>query len=232
MFCYNKSMDDVNKKAWGGLVFFIIALALFLFVPAGTILYWQAWVYLALFSASVTAITVYLMKKDPALLARRTAVGTTAEKEKSQKLIQFIAQFAFIAIFLVPALDYRFSWSHVPVVITLIGNVLAVLGLFIVFLVFKENTYTSAVIEVDKKQKVITTGPYAVIRHPMYSGALLMLVATPLALGSWWGLLGLVPMTLIIIWRLLDEENYLSKNLIGYTDYSKKVSWRLIPRVF
>lgn len=225
-------MNDVNKKAVEGLIFFIIGLALLLFLPAGTIFYGQAWVYLILFSISVTAITLYLMRKDPALLARRLSVGVKAEKEKSQKLIQFIAQFAFIEVFLVSALDYRFTWSRVPLAITLLADIVAVVGFFIVFLVFKENSFTSATIEVDKKQQVISTGPYAIIRHPMYSGALIMLAATPLALDSWWGLLSIIPMTFVIVWRLLNEENYLSKNLQGYKEYCKKVRWRLLPKVY
>lgn len=230
--CYNKSVNDLNKKAFEGLFFFIIALAVLLFLPAGTFHYWQAWVYLFLFSLSVIAITFYLMKKDPALLARRVNAGSAAEKEKSQKIIQFIAQFAFIAIFLIPSFDHRFAWSHVSPYITIIADILVVLGFFIVFLVFKENTFTSAIIEVDRNQKVITTGPYSVIRHPMYSGALLMLAATPPALGSWWGLLAFVLLTFVIVWRLLDEERYLSKNLSGYSAYCKKVRWRLVPLIF
>lgn len=225
-------MNSLSKKAWGGLVFFIIALGLLLFLPAGTIYFWQAWIYLFVFTLSVVAITFYLMKKDPALLERRINVGTKAEKEKSQKIIQFVAQFAFIAIFLVPAFDHRFVWSRVPSFTTIIGDVLVIWGFYIVFLVFKENTFTSAVIEVDKKQKVITTGPYSFVRHPMYSGALLMLLATPLALGSWWGLLAFIPMTFVIVWRLLDEEKYLSKKLTGYNEYCKKVHWRLVPKFF
>lgn len=172
------------------------------------------------------------MKKDPALLERRINAGSTAEKSKNQKIIQFIAQFAFIAIFLVSAFDHRFLWSNVPVYTTIIGDVLVILGFFIVFLVFKENTFTSAVIEVNKKQKVITTGPYSFVRHPMYSGALLMLLATPLALGSWWGLLTFIPMLFVIVLRLLDEEKYLLKNLTGYNEYCKTVHWRLIPKIF
>lgn len=225
-------MKDLHKKAWGGLIFFIVALALLLFIPAGTIFYWQAWLYLFSFGASVTAITIYLMGYDPKLLARRIAVGTTAEKEKSQKIIQFFAQFVFIAIFLVPALDHRFLWSHVPTLLTVIGDALVVAGFSIVFLVFKENSFTSATIEVDKKQKVITTGPYAAIRHPMYSGALLMLAASSIALGSWWGLVAFIPMIFVIIVRLLHEETYLTKHLDGYMAYCKKTHYRLLPFVW
>ena len=224
--------NNLNKKALGGLVFFLVALGLSLFLPAGTIYYWQAWVYLVLFFVSTTAITLYLMKKDPALLQRRMSVGSTAEKEKSQKIIQFIAQFAFLAVLIVPAFDHRFMWSNVPVYAVIAGEILVVVGLFIVFLVFKENTFTSATIEVDTNQKVISTGPYALVRHPMYSGALLMLIGTPVALGSWWGLLTFIPIAIVIVWRLLEEEMFLSKNLAGYTEYCENVRSRLIPGLF
>ncbi len=225
-------MNEVNKRAWGGLVFFIIALGLILFITAGTIDYWQGRLYLSVFSLSVILITYYLMERDPQLLARRLDVGTKAEKEKVQKIIQFIAQFAFIAVFFLPALDHRFLWSNVPEYISLIANIFVAVGFYIVFLTFKENTFTSAIIEVDAAQKVVSTGPYAVVRHPMYSGALLMLFVTPIALGSWWGLLAFVLMPFVIVWRLFNEEKYLTQHLKGYREYCQKVTWRLVPFVF
>ena len=224
--------NNLNNKAFGGLVFLVIILGLLLFLTAWSIYYWQAWVYLFLFFVSTGAITLYLMKKDPALLQRRMNAGPAAEKEKSQKIIQFIAQFSFLAVFLVPGFDHRFMWSNVPIYAVIAGDILVVAGFFIVFLVFKENTFTSATIEVDREQKVIFTGPYALVRHPMYSGALLMLFGTPVALGSWWGLLTFIPMAMVIVWRLFDEEKFLSKNLAGYTEYCIKVRWRLIPGIF
>jgi protein-S-isoprenylcysteine O-methyltransferase Ste14 len=207
-------------------------MGLALFVPAWTFRYWQAWVYLALFAASVGAITVYLMRNDRALLERRTSAGPGAEKENTQKAIQSFAQFAFLAVFLVPALDHRFMWSDVPIYAEIAGDVLVVLGLYTVFWVFKENTFTSATIEVDKEQRLISSGPYALVRHPMYSGAFIMLIGTPMALGSWWGLLALIPITAAILWRLLDEEKFLHKHLAGYADYCTRVRWRLMPGVF
>ena len=169
------------------------------------------------------------MKKDPELLERRVRAGASAEKEKSQKIIQFFAQIAFILIIIFPAIDHRFGWSVVPAYLSLLGDALVAIGLLIVFFVFKENSYTSAIIEVGKKQKLIATGPYAVVRHPMYSGALIMLLGIPLALGSWWGLLSFLPITIVIILRLLDEEKYLEKNLSGYVAYKKNVQYRLVP---
>jgi protein-S-isoprenylcysteine O-methyltransferase Ste14 len=155
-----------------------------------------------------------------------------AEKEKSQKRIQLLASAAFIAAFILASLDRRFSWSDVPLPQVIAGDILVALGFFIIFIVFKENTFTSAIIEVAKDQKVISTGPYAIVRHPMYSGALVMLLGTPLALGSWWGLLLFIAMMFIIIRRLLDEEKFLLKNLQGYSDYKKKVQCRLVPFVW
>jgi protein-S-isoprenylcysteine O-methyltransferase Ste14 len=139
---------------------------------------------------------------------------------------------AFIAVLVVPAIDHRFGWSTMPPYVVAIGDILVVLGFLIVFLVFKENTFTSGTIEVASEQKVIATGPYAHVRHPMYVGALIMLLGMPLALGSWWGLFTIIPMTLVIAWRLLEEEKFLAKNLSGYSDYQSKVRCRLVPLVW
>lgn len=185
-----------------------------------------------MFVTSSALITIYLWKKDPKLLERRVNAGPSAEKETKQKRIQVFASLAFIALMIVPSLDHRFSWSNVPVLVVIGGDILAALGFFIVFLVFKENTFTAATIEIAPDQTVISTGPYAVVRHPMYAGALIMLFGTPLALGSWWALLLFILMTFVIIWRLLDEERFLAKSLPGYNEYCKKVPYRLIPSIW
>lgn len=225
-------MKKLFIQAFGGLLFLLAVLALVLFLFAGTLSYWQAWVFLAVFFISVLAITIYLMIHDPQLLERRVQAGPVAEKQKSQQIIQSLASIAFIAIFVVSSLDHRYHWSSVPLWVVLLGDVLVALGLLFVFFVFRGNSYTSAVIEVGAEQKIITTGPYAIVRHPMYSGALLMLLGVPLALGSYWGLLALIPITLVIVGRLLDEEKFLAKNLPGYPDYLRKVRYRLIPSVW
>jgi protein-S-isoprenylcysteine O-methyltransferase Ste14 len=225
-------MIELNKKAFGGLFFLIVALALLIFLPAWTIYYWQAWIFLAVFSVTVLAITFYLMKKDPKLLERRVNAGAMAEKEKSQKVIQLVAQLAFITVIVFPPVDHRFNWSLVSPFVSIIGDVMVFLGLLFVFFVFKENSFTSAIIEVAKEQKIITTGPYALVRHPMYLGALVMLFGVPLALGSYWGLLAVIPINLVIVWRLLDEEKFLAKNLPGYLEYKNKVRCRLIPFIW
>lgn len=225
-------MNNLFLKAFAGLLNLVIILALALFLSAWTLAYWQAWVFLAVFTAAVLAITLYLAKRDPQLLERRTQAGPVAEKERRQQLIQSVAAVAFIAMFIVPGLDHRFGWSHVPVWLVFAGDILVALGLLIVFFVFRENTYTSAVIEVGEEQKIVTSGPYGWVRHPMYMGALIMLLGVPLALGSYWGLLAFLPITLVIIWRLLDEEAFLAQNLAGYPDYQKKVRHHLIPFIW
>lgn len=207
----------------------IVMTVLFLFIPAGSFNFWQGWVYSIVVFVSLTAIYFYLWKRDPALLERRVEVGVLDEKEKRQKIIQ---KFAFIVIaifFLIPALDHRFGWSNVPLSIVILGDILVITGLYLYFLVLKENTFASATIEITKDQKVITTGPYSLIRHPMYLGALIVLFGTPLALGSWWGLIVLILYVFVIVMRIYDEEKFLSKNLPGYDEYCKKVRYRLIP---
>jgi protein-S-isoprenylcysteine O-methyltransferase Ste14 len=225
-------MDTLARKTVGGLAQFITCLGIFLFAPAWTFNFWQAWVYLFVFVGSVVLITLYLWENDPKLLERRVNAGPGAEKDKSQKLIQLFASLGFIGLFILSSLDHRFSWSRVPLPIVIVGNVLVVLGFFIIFLVFRENTFSAATIVVAPDQSVISTGPYAIVRHPMYSGALLMLFGTPLALGSWWDLLIFIALTFLIVWRLLEEEKFLSDNLPGYQEYRRKVQYRLVPFVW
>ena len=225
-------MRNLNAQAWLSLVVLTVVMGLLLFIPAGTINYWQAWVYLLIFMGASFLTTLYLMKKDPALLNRRMGGGPTAEKRGTQKLIMLFTSICFIALLVVPALDRRFRWSTMPLSWVIVGDVLVAIGFYFIFLVYKENTFTSATIEVAADQKVISTGPYAIVRHPMYASALLYLVGTPLALGSCWGILALSAMMPFLIWRLYDEESFLSGNLPGYTEYQKMVRHRLIPFIW
>jgi protein-S-isoprenylcysteine O-methyltransferase Ste14 len=182
-------MTGLNIRAIGWLLVLLVVMGAVLFVSAWTFNYWQAWVFLSVFGLSSLAVTVYLMKNDPKLLERRMHGGPTAEKELSQKIIMSAASIGFAAILIVPALDHRWHWSAVPPYAVIAGNVLIVLGWTIILFVFRENTFTSATIEVVADQRVVSTGPYAVVRHPMYSGSLLYFLGIPIALGSWWGLL-------------------------------------------
>jgi protein-S-isoprenylcysteine O-methyltransferase Ste14 len=222
-------VDRLARKTVLGFAQLIFVLGILLFAPAWTFNYWQAWAYLFVFGASSALITIYLWKKDQGLLQRRINAGPGAENEKNQKLIQLLASFVFIGVLILPSLDHRFSWSAVPLPGVVAGDVLAALGFLIVFLVFRENTFTAATIAVTPAQRVVSTGPYAVVRHPMYSGALVMLFGTPLALGSWWGLLMFIPMIFTVAWRASDEERFLRKNLSGYKEYCQIVRYRLVP---
>jgi protein-S-isoprenylcysteine O-methyltransferase Ste14 len=223
---------NLNTKAWLALIVLAFVMAAVLIVSAGTLHYWQAWVYLAVFFGASIFHTLYLMKHDPMLLQRRLKGGPTAERERTQRIIMLGTSIGFTALLVVPGLDHRFQWSLVPLPIVIAGNALVAAGCYIIFLVFRENTFTSATIEIASDQKVISTGPYAWVRHPMYAGGLLYLLGMPLALGSYWGFLALVATMPFLLWRLFDEEKFLVKNLSGYSEYMRRVQWRLVPGVF
>jgi protein-S-isoprenylcysteine O-methyltransferase Ste14 len=225
-------MKKLEIKAIGGLLNLLFCMGLMIFLPAWTFRYWQGWIFLFVFFTSSLAITLYLMKNDPELLERRIKGGAAAEKEKSQKIIQRFAGAAFIEMVILPALDHRFGWSFVPPYLVFAGDFLVAMGFFIVFVVFKENSYTSGTIEVAAEQRVISTGPYALVRHPMYAGVLILLTGVPVALGSWLGLLTIIPMTIVLVCRLVSEERFLEKNLRGYSEYRGRVSYRLAPFVW
>ena len=225
-------MNTLNRKAFGGLLILLLVMAALIFLCAWTLDYWQAWTFLAVYFAASLAITLYLMKEDPKLLERRMSGGPTAEKDPTQKIIMSLTSLGFIGLLVVPALDRRLAWSHMPPSVALAGDGLMVLGWLAIFFVFKENTFTSATIELAPDQKVISTGPYGLVRHPMYAGGLVMLLGIPIALASWWGLLVMVAMLPALLWRLFDEEKFLAGNLPGYVEYQGKVRYRLIPLVW
>lgn len=207
----------------------IIVMGLMLFLPSGSLNFWQAWVFMATLFVPVIFVVSYFLKHDPALLERRMQFK---EKEVRQKLIIKIASLLFFTGILIPGFDYRYGWSDVPVWLVILSDVVIFLGYAIVFLVFRENSYTSRIVAVQKGQKVITTGPYSVVRHPMYVGVILMYLFMPLALGSYWAMIFFIPAIALIITRTLDEERVLLKGLKGYKEYTKKVRYRLIPGVW
>ena len=225
-------MNDVARRALRSSLFGILALAALLFIPAWTLAYWQAWLFMAVFVCASGALTVYLAIHDPKLLERRMNVGPRAEKEPAQKIIMVLATLGFIAMLVFPALDYRFGWSPVPASVSVLGDALIALGFLFTFFVFKQNSYGASTIQIAEGQTVISTGPYAFVRHPMYAAALVMLLGIPLALGSWWGLFALLLVLPVLIWRLLDEERFLRQNLPGYPEYQAKVRYRLLPFVW
>lgn len=222
-------MNKLITQTLGSFVIGAIALGVLLFLPAGTLNYWQAWVFIVVFLTSVNAIGVYLSVKDPELLERRKKFGPATEQSPAQKIIMSIAILAILGLLVFCALDHRFGWSPVPAYVSLAGDVLVALGLFINLLVFRENSYGGSTVETVADQKVISTGPYALVRHPMYVGVLVMMTGVPLALGSMWGLAVLAIVLPGLMWRILDEEKLLQKELPGYKEYLQKVRYRLVP---
>jgi protein-S-isoprenylcysteine O-methyltransferase Ste14 len=222
-------VKSLALKSCVGLGQLLAVLALCLFLSSGSFNYWQGWVFLAAFFIPSLAITFYFLKADPKLIQGRLKAGPIAEKQAIQKVIQGLASLFFILSLILGGLDYRFGWSHLPISLVRLGDGLVVLGFFAVFLVFKENSFASSVIRVRQKQKVISTGPYAFLRHPMYSGASLMLFGMPLALGSGWAFIPILFLFAVIVARLLAEEKFLSKKLPGYKAYCRKTPYRLVP---
>jgi protein-S-isoprenylcysteine O-methyltransferase Ste14 len=218
-------------KVWLSLIISSVLIGFALFLLAGTIKYWQAWIYLAVGAASSVAVTLHIMK-DPILLENRTKAGPTAEQRPIQKIIVAYLAIPGIAAFIVPGLDHRFGWSSVPLWLSIIGDIMIIVAMWMVYLVFKENSYGSATVEITQDQEVISTGPYAIVRNPMYSSAAVYFIGMTLALGSYWGLIPAILTILGLVWRLFDEEKFLAQNLSGYRDYCAKVRWHLIPGVF
>jgi protein-S-isoprenylcysteine O-methyltransferase Ste14 len=171
------------------------------------------------------------MRHDPALLQRRMRGGPFAEGERSQKIIMTITSLAFVALLIVPGLDRRYGWSSAPDWVAILGDMLLLTGWAGILAAFRANSYAAATIQVASGQTVISTGPYAVVRHPMYTAALVMFLGMPLSLGSWWGALVMVALLPTLAWRLLDEERVLLRDLNGYAEYRRKVRWRLIPLI-
>jgi len=209
------------------LVYLVLGLAFFL--PAGTFNYWQGWAYIFTIAIPMIIFGVYMFRHDPKLLERRLRMK---EKRKEQKLIVKLGILPFLFAFILPGFDKRFGWSAVPLSATIIGLALVVLGYLMTLCVFKINSYASRVIEVEKEQKVISTGPYALVRHPMYVAIIIFYGASPLALGSYWALIPALLIIPILVARIQDEEKELLENLGGYREYTQKVKYRLIPGVW
>jgi protein-S-isoprenylcysteine O-methyltransferase Ste14 len=219
-------------RAFMGFMFLFAVVAGVLFGLAGTLHDTRAWLMLAVFFGCAAAITVWLWFHDKALLQRRVKAGPGAEADPMQNVVQALAGLVFLATFAVPGLDRRFGWSHLPLAVCLAGDGMIALGFLIVFLTFRENTFTAGTIEIAEGQQVIDSGPYAIVRHPMYAGALIMIIGIPLALGSWWGLIPAALLVPVMAWRLTREEAFLAANLAGYADYRCRVRYRLAPMVW
>lgn len=224
-------MND-GLKAIASSVFGFVYFGVLLFLPAGTFNYWQAWVFIAVFTATTAGPSIYWAVKRPEVLRRRMNAGPLAEARPAQKIIVTGVYLLASAMFVVSALDHRFGWSQVPTVVVLIGNVLVAVGLGLAMLVVQQNSYAAANITVEADQQLVSTGLYGLVRHPMYFGALIMMIGTPLALDSYWGLVVLIPSLVVLAFRILDEEKALTQELTGYVDYTQKVHHRLVPGVW
>ena len=206
----------------------VIALGVVLFLLAGTLDYWQAWVFTILFMALVTQQGIYLSIKDPELLERRKQIAPAGEST-GQKIFIIVGLLGDVCLIVFSALDHRFGWSQMSPFVSWVGDGLVVLSFLVYYLVFRENSYAASSIQTFESQKVISTGPYALVRHPKYVGDIILIVGIPLALGSWWGLAFIVLVIPALAWRILDEEKLLKKDLPGYVEYTQKVRYRLVP---
>jgi protein-S-isoprenylcysteine O-methyltransferase Ste14 len=223
-------------KIWSqALISSLLGFVLFgvlLFVPAGTFDYWQAWVFIAVFAVVSALPSTYWALKKPEVVRRRMNAGPLAETRPAQKIASTGAFVVFSAVLAVSAIDHRFGWSAVPLAIVVLGNVLVAVGLGLAMLVVEQNSYAAANITVESEQKVVSTGLYGIVRHPMYFGALILIAGSSLALGSYWGLVILIPSLAVFSFRIIDEEKMLNQELAGYHEYTQKVHSRLVPYVW
>ncbi|MFA6214068.1 MAG: isoprenylcysteine carboxylmethyltransferase family protein [Candidatus Micrarchaeia archaeon] len=217
------------RTALKALAFFLagaLAIAAMLFVPAGTLDYWQAWAYLAVLLVPMVFVLAYFLAKDPDFLERRFQMK---EKEKTQEFVQKFGAFIFLIGFMIPGLDRRHGWSQVPFELVVAADIAVALGYALVFLVFRQNSFAGRTIRVEKGQKVVSTGVYSIVRHPMYVGMIVLYLSTPIALGSYFALVPFLLVIPMMVLRIKNEEQVLSRELEGYKEYCGKVRYRLLP---
>ena len=203
-----------------------------IFISAGTIHFWQGWLFCLTFTASALAIGIYLIKYDRALLERRMRFGPLQEPRLIERVLITCVFVAFIALMIIAGLDHRFEWSHLPTTLVAIANLTMAAGFGLTLVVLRANSYAASTITVEAGQRVISTGPYSYVRHPMYSGAFLLTISMPIALGSWWGLIPVAVAMPALIARIFDEESALRSELPGYSEYCRAVPYRLLPHLW
>jgi protein-S-isoprenylcysteine O-methyltransferase Ste14 len=223
---------NTGLRATGTGLLGLVVFGLALFLPAQTFAYWQAWVFIAVFTSATSIPAIYLALKHPAALERRMHVGPAAETRIVQKVIISAALLSLPAVMVFSAFDHHFGWSAVSATVSVLADALVVLGLGITMLVVIQNSYAAANVLVEAGQHVVSTGLYGIVRHPMYVGVLIMMIGMPLALDSWWGLAALIPGVIGLVLRILDEEQMLTQELAGYREYTRQVHYRLIPYVW
>jgi protein-S-isoprenylcysteine O-methyltransferase Ste14 len=223
------NMKDLTRRAYLAIAGAVVVFGAIFFLPAGTLDYWQAWAYLSVVLIPMLFVLVYLLRRDPELLARRLQMR---ERERTQKGVIGLSMIFLLAAFIMPGLDRRWGWSVMPWWMIVAADLLVLLGYAIIFRVFRENQFTSRTIQVEQGQQVISTGPYAVVRHPMYVGVLVFYLASPIALGSWWAFLPALTFIPILVVRILNEEQVLERDLPGYSEYKQKTKYRLLPGIW
>jgi protein-S-isoprenylcysteine O-methyltransferase Ste14 len=207
----------------------MIAIGLLVFVPAGTLNYWQGWTFLGLTIVSSWISSIYLLRKDPAVLERRMLAP---ERRPVQKVLSGATYFFSFALVVVSVLDHRFGWSSVPTIMSVLGFVLVAVAIAGITMVLAQNSHAAITIRVEENQPLISTGIYGMVRHPMYTFNTFLYVGTPLALGSYWGLIFPIAGLLVFALRIRDEERMLQDELDGYPEYMQKVPHRLVPGVW
>lgn len=222
-------MKKLKKTTITRAMMAYLVMGLIFFLTAGTIRYWEAWAYMGTILIPMSLFGVYLFRHDPKLLERRLR---TREKRKEQKLIIKLGILPFIAIYILPGLDRRWEWSEIDLPLKVAGLVLVLLGYLMLLYVLKVNSYASRVVDVEEEQQVISTGPYGLVRHPMYTAVIIFYGATPLILGSLWAFIPALLILPVLVFRILDEEKELSQNLVGYQKYAEQIRWRLIPGIW
>jgi protein-S-isoprenylcysteine O-methyltransferase Ste14 len=204
----------------------ILIISAILFIPAGSIKFWNAWLFMGVLFIPMLFVVIYLIIRDPELLFKRM---NTNEKEKTQKKVVLLTSIIFLFVFIISGLDYRFQWSTVPLLLEILTALIVLIGYILFFMVMRQNSYASRVVEIQEKQKVIDTGLYGIVRHPMYSAAILMFMFMPLVLGSFYALIPLVIFPFQMSTRMKNEEEILEKGLEGYIEYKKKVRYKVFP---
>ena len=210
-------------------LFSILLVGVLVFLPAGTMKFWNGWLFMAALFIPMFFVLIYLMLKDPELLARRLK---TKEKEKTQKVYLVLSIIVCLSAILIPGLDHRYGWSAVPLPVAAVSTVIMMSGYLMFFIVMKQNTYASRVVEIQDEQKLIDTGLYSFVRHPMYLAATILYLFIPLVLGSFYGLIAAVFIPMLLIIRIMNEEKVLVNGLKGYDEYMKKVKYRLFPGIW
>jgi len=207
----------------------IVLVGCTLFLPAGTLNYWQAWLYMVLLFIPVAIVGVVLVIKDPELLERRMR---TREREAPQRRVIASSGLLLLAVVLIPGFDRRYAWSNVPLPLVFLADILILLGYLLFVLTIRANRFASRVVEVQANQVVISSGPYALVRHPMYLAVSLIFTLTPLALGSFWALIPALLLPVVLAARIGNEEQLLRRDLPGYAEYCHKVKYRLVPFIW